>query len=144
MALLDDIKAMASSIGVELKEKKGAWTLKVVVAERKAMLSKKRLEYIAKFRVDDSAKELLFTEMLKESGSGVSSGMDDSSPGFGFKTESYKTGAGPRAGSITEQSNLFGQQYTYTYDWDTIRPWFEQVAQAAGYTFRYSITGGKI
>jgi hypothetical protein len=41
MALIDDIRGMAGSIGAELKEKKGAYTLTLVVAERKAFLSKK-------------------------------------------------------------------------------------------------------
>jgi hypothetical protein len=139
MALIDDIRGMAGSIGAELKEKKGAYTLTLVVAERKAFLSKKRLEYIAKFRVDDVARELRFTEMLKETGSGISSGSEDISPGFGFKAETYKTGAGPREGSITEQSDYFGQQYSYSYDWSAIRTWMEQAAQAAGYVFSYSI-----
>ncbi len=93
MALIDDIRGMASSIGAELEEKKGAYTLTLVVAERKALLTRKKLEYIAKFRVDDTARELRFTEMLKETGSGISSGSEDISPGFGFKTETYKTGS---------------------------------------------------
>jgi hypothetical protein len=144
MALIDDISGMTSSIGAELKEKKGVYTLTLVVAERKAFLSKKRLEYIAKFSVDDAARELRFTEMLKETGSGVSSGGDDISPGFGFKAETYKTGAGPREGGITEQSDFFGKQYSYSYDWNAIRTWMEQAAQAAGYGFSYSIIGGNI
>ena len=139
MALIDDIRGMAASIGAELKEKKGAYTLTLVVAERKALLTRKKLEYIAKFRVDDAARELQFTEMLKETGSGISSGSEDISPGFGFKTETYKTGAGPREGSITEQSDYFGKQYSYSYDWSAIRKWMEQAAQAAGYGFSYSI-----
>jgi hypothetical protein len=41
-------------------------------------------------------KEVRFTEMLKESGSGLSSGgFDHDSPsGFGFKKGTYKTGMG--------------------------------------------------
>ena len=144
MALMDDIRGMAGSSGAELKEKKGVYTLTLVVAERKAFLSKKKLEYIARFRVDDSARELKFTEMLKETGSGVSSGDDGISPGFGFKVETYKTGANPREGSITEQSNYFSKQYSYSFDWSTIRTRIEQAAKASGYSFNYSITGWKI
>ena len=87
MALMDDIRGMVGSIGAELKEKNGAYTLTLVVAERKAFLSKKKFEYIARFRVDDSARELKFTEMLKETSSGVSSGDEGISLGFGFKAE---------------------------------------------------------
>ncbi len=141
LALIDDIKGMAGSTGAELKEKKGVYTLRLTVAERKAALSRKKLEYIARFRVDDAARELRYTEMLKETGSGVSGGTDGMSPGFGFKAETYKTGAGPREGSSTEQSDYFGKQYSYSYDWGAIRTWMEQAAAAAGYSFHYSIVG---
>jgi hypothetical protein len=141
LAFSDDIAQMVASIGAELKEKKGVCTFRLTVAERKAFLSKKKLEYIAKYRLDDTARELRFTEMLKESGSGVSGGGDDMSPGFGFKTETYKTSAGPREGTITEQSQYFGEQYSYSYDFSAIRTWMEQAATAAGYSFNYSVTG---
>lgn len=144
MALIDDIKGMAGSIGAELKEKKGAYTLTLVVAERKAFLSKKRLEYVARFKVDDTAGELRFSEMLKETGAGVSSGVDDISPGFGFKAGTYKTGSGPREGSITEQSDYFGKEYAYSFDWGTIRDWMEQAAGAYGYSFSYTVFGTSI
>lgn len=141
MALTDDIKGMAASVGAELKEKKGVYTLRLVVAERKAFMSKKKLEYVARFTIDDAARQLTYTEVLKETGSGVSSGPEDISPGFGFKTETYKTGAGPREGNITEQSEYFGKQYSYSYDYSAIRNWMEKAAAAAGYAFSYSVTG---
>lgn len=141
MPLIDEIQAMVASNGAEIKEKKGIYTLKVTVAERKAFLSKKRLEYIARFRIDDAARQLKFTEMLKESGSGVSGGgIDDSTPGFGFKAETYKTGAGPREGTISEQSDYFGKECSYSFDFSTIRSRMEQATAAAGYGFEYHLT----
>ncbi|MHB8859036.1 MAG: hypothetical protein ACYC6Z_06085 [Thermoleophilia bacterium] len=126
MSVIEDIKKIADGIAgpsgapAELKEKKGVWTMKAVIAERKAFLSKKKLEYIAKFRIDDATKTIRFSEMLKESGSGLSSGgggFDSGmSPGFGFKKETYRTGAGPREGTIEEQSSLFGKDYDYKFD----------------------------
>lgn len=65
MSVTEDSKALADGVSAELKEKKGVWTLKAVIAERKAFLSKKKLEYIAKFRVDDGAQTIRFSEMLK-------------------------------------------------------------------------------
>ncbi len=140
--LIDELKKLATSIPAEVKEKKGLYTLEAVIAERKAFLSKKKLTYVAKFRIDDPKKELRFTEMLIESGSGVSSGGfdDDISPGFGFKKETYKTGLGPREGTIEEQSRLFGKDYSYKFDFARIRGLVEQEAAKAGYTFRYQIT----
>ena len=138
--LVNEIKKFVEGIPATLKEKRGVHSVEFVVAERKAFLSKKRLTYRAKFRVDEDKKELRFTEMLKESGSGVSSGDSDFGPGFGFKKESYKTGSGPREGSIEEQSQLFGAQYSYTFDFSKVRTFVESEAVKAGYTFKYQIT----
>ena len=56
-----------------------------------------REQYIAKFRILDDQKTIHYCEMLKESGAGISSGGDfDSSPGFGFKAETYKSGGTSR------------------------------------------------
>lgn len=143
MSAIDEIRKIAEGMSAELKEKKGVWTMKAVIAERKAFLSKKKLEYIARFRLDDGSKTIRFSEMLKESGSGISSGGgfdSDMSPGFGFRKETYKTGAGPREGTIEEQSSLFGKDYDYKFDFKEIRDSIEAVAAANGYSFDYKIT----
>lgn len=140
MALMDEAKKIAGDVKGELTEKKGIQTLTATVAERKAFLSKKKLVYTARFRIDDAAKEVRFTEMLKESGFGLSTGDSDTSPGFGFKKESYKTGFGGREGSIEEQSKLFGKDYTYQFDFGAIRKQLEQEAAKAGYRFKYQLT----
>ena len=139
--VLDDIKNYALSIGAEIKEKKGIQELSLTIAERKGFLTKKRLIYAAKFRIDEGAKEIRFSEMLKESGSGISTGggMDDGgSPGFGFKKEVYKSGGG-REGTIEEQSRLFGKDYSYQFDFQVIRKKIEELAQSSGYECRYQI-----
>jgi hypothetical protein len=138
----DDIKKLAESLGTNLEEKKGIYTLKLVVAERKAFLSKKKLEYVAKFRLAQDVKTVKFTEILIESGSGLSmgGGMDEMTPGLGFKVQSYKTSIGPREGSIEEQSVLFGKTYQYKFNFKTIREKFKSITQKAGWNFRYQIT----
>ncbi|MHB8896310.1 MAG: hypothetical protein ACYC99_14185, partial [Candidatus Geothermincolia bacterium] len=104
MALLDGIKAVAESAGLQMEEKRGVYRMRMTVAERKAFLSHKKLQYIASFKIDEAAKKMTFTEMLKETGSGVTGAEDfDESgmtTGFGFKTETYRTGPGPREGTI--------------------------------------------
>jgi hypothetical protein len=134
--LVDQIKTFVEGIPATLREKRGVCSVEFTVAERKVFLSKKKLTYCAKFRVDEDNKELRFTEILKESGSGVSSG----DAGFGFKKERYKTGTGPREGSIEEQSTLFGAQYTYTFDFSKVRTFIEDEALKAGYAFKYQTT----
>ncbi|MDK2982505.1 MAG: hypothetical protein PWQ55_2852 [Chloroflexota bacterium] len=135
MALLDEIKAFAAGIPAEFKEKKGLCELTFVVAERKAFLSKEKLTYTAKFRVDDAGKQVKFTEMLKESSSGMSNS------GASFSTQSFKTGKGGRSESVIEQqANQFGKKYDYQFDFKSVREKIEALAQAAGYEFLYQIT----
>jgi hypothetical protein len=143
MAVVEEVKNYASTIQAEITEKKGVLSLSLVIAERKAFLSKKKLQYLAKLRIDDEGKEITFTEMLKESGSGFSAGggLDDgATTGFGFKKEVYKSGLGGREGMIEEQSRLFGKDYSYRFDFQEIRKTIEALAQSSGYSFKYQIT----
>ena len=136
------IQDYAKSIGAELKDKKGVWTLSKVVAERKAFLSKKKLTYTAKFRIDDDAKQVIFSEYLAEKGSGFSSGggFDDGvSTGVGFSKTSYNTSKDGISGTIQEQSNLFGKQYSYDFKYDEVRTTVEDLAKKAGYEFEYRV-----
>jgi len=117
-------------------QRDGSAKLEAVIAERKAFLSKKKLTYICHFRVDEQAKEVRFFEMLKESGFGVSGGVDNEmSPGFGFKKETYNTFGKERKGSIEEQSKLFGKDYSYRFDFGAFRGAVHRASEDAGYRF---------
>ncbi len=137
---VDEIARFVEGIPADLKEKKGIYSIEFTVAERKALLTKKKLTYSARFRIDEDRKELRFTEMLKEHGSGVSSGGDDLGPGFGFKKETYKLRGGPREGTIKEQSRLFASKYNYAFDFSRIRTLVEETAAKGGYAFTYQLT----
>jgi hypothetical protein len=148
MALAEDIKAVFSECPGEFKESGGKIKFSYLVAERRVFwFMKSKLEYKAEFRVDDAAKEVTFSELLKESGFGVSGGGGFSdgdmgmSPGFGFKKETYNTLSGAREGTIEEQSKIFGQKYEYKFDYGKIRKEVEAVAKKAGYQFTYKIFG---
>ncbi len=54
--MLDEIKAYTNEFGADLSEKKGVWDFSKLIAERKAFLSKKKLTYTAKFRIDEDSK----------------------------------------------------------------------------------------
>ena len=141
-SVLDEIKKSLENRDGKWTEKKGVWSFSTSIAERKAFLSKKKLTYSLKIRVDDGAKVIKFSEMLIEAGSGLSAGGDfDSgmSTGFGFKTESYNTFGGARQGTIEEQSNLFGKNYSYQFDFKEIRLMVQGIVEKAGYTFEYQI-----
>ncbi|MCX6538312.1 MAG: hypothetical protein NT151_05165 [Acidobacteria bacterium] len=140
MSIATDLAALGQSLNAEVTDKKGVIKLEIVVAERKSFLSKKKLTYTIKCKPDDGSKELNYSEMLKESGFGVSSGSDDSEAGFGFKAGTYKTGFGsPTQGTIQEQSTLFGKQYTYSFDWSKIRGQVEDIARKNGYVPKYHV-----
>ncbi|NMC14895.1 MAG: hypothetical protein GYA34_18675 [Chloroflexi bacterium] len=139
--LIGEIKNALANYGGKWNEKKGLWDFSTTIAERKAFLSKKKLTYTMKMRIDDSAKVVKFSEMLIEAGSGFSSGgIDDGmSAGFGFKTESYNTFGGSRKGTIEEQSNLFSKDYSYNFDYKEIRSKISAIVEKAGYKFEYQI-----
>jgi hypothetical protein len=133
--LINNIKEYLQSINAEFKEKKGAGQITLTVAERKTFLSKQKLTYEAKFRVDEKEKVLRFTEMLKESSAGMASA------GAEFTTTNYKTGKGGQQESVIEQqSRLFGKKYDYVFDFKSVRDKIESLAHGSGYDFEYRIT----
>jgi hypothetical protein len=134
MDLLQSVQAYAKSIPAEFKEKKGSCELTFTVAERKTFLSKQKLTYQAKFRIDDGEKMVHFAEILKEASSGMDAGM-------GFQTTSYSTGKGGQQNSVIEQqSDQFGKKYDYQFDFKAIRSQIEKLAKEAGFGFQYQIT----
>ncbi len=141
--MIEEIKKVLEGFNGAWKEKKGLWEFSSLIAERKAFLTKKRLTYSAKIRIDDGSKVVKFSELLTEEGSGFSAGgsYDDDgiSPGFGFKTETYNTFKGAREGNIEEQSNLFGKKYEYKFDYKEIRSKVAEAVKSAGYGFEYQI-----
>jgi hypothetical protein len=142
MNITEKIGKITKETSGKLSKKKGVFSLELQIAERKAFLSRKKLVYICRFRIEKEKKIFKFTETLKESGFGLSTGTDDleMSPGFGFKKTSYNTLSGAREGTIEEQSKLFGKDYSYKFDYGKIRKDFEKIAKAAGYKFAYQIS----
>ena len=138
MTLKEKLVEVSRELPARFEEQKdGTLTLESKIAERKVFLSKKTLTYRARLRVDDEKKQVRFFEMLKETGIGISSGggVDDISPGFGFKKETYKTTGKAREGSIEELSKLFGKDYKYSWDYSAIRKKVELETQNGAYSF---------
>ena len=142
--MIEEIKKALENYNGSWKDKKDVLEFSTTIAERKAFLSTKKLTYQARVKVDDNTKQVNFSEMLIEAGSGLSSGggFDGDtgmSPGFGFKTESYNTMSGAREGNIAEQSNLFGKKFEYSFDYKEIRAKIQEISESAGYEFKYQI-----
>ncbi|MFH1609504.1 MAG: hypothetical protein ABID40_02615 [Candidatus Bipolaricaulota bacterium] len=127
---------LLKGLGGEVKERGGMVEFTRVLAERRAFLARRKLVYRARLRVDEGARAVHLSESLTETSSGLAP-----ESGFGVKTETYKTGAGPREGDITERAKLFGKTYAYTFDHGAIRKAIEALAQEHGYTVHYHITG---
>lgn len=141
--MIEEVQQALSNYDGTWKEKNGVWEFNSVIAERKAFLSKKKLTYQVKMRIDSVNKIINFSEMLIEASSGLSSsggGFDDGmSTGLGFKTETYNTMSGAREGNIEEQSNLFGKKFEYKFDYKDVRVKIEEMAKNAGFEFKYQI-----
>jgi len=139
--MIEEIKKALESYDGEWKEKKGIWEFSATIAERKAFLSKKKLTYSAKMRIDDDTKVVKFSEMLNEPGSGFTSGDydDEGSTGFGFKAGSYNTFSKAREKSIEEQSNIFVKKFEYKFNYKEIRSKAEEAVKSADYRFEYQI-----
>ena len=133
---------IARGLGASLgKGRKGVWTLEWLVAERKALLFRKKVTYLAKFRLDAEARELVFSEMVKETGAGAGEG---SGPGMSFSKGTYKSGKGGREGQFEEQASLLGEKYKLSLDWGAVRRRFEQAATEAGWSFNYKVNPWKL
>jgi len=140
MAIMEEIKKICEDFGGVVKVNKDVCSIEILLAERKVFLSKKKLIYSAKAKINDTEKIVDFSELLKETGLGLSSGGDmEMSPGFGFKKETYNTFGGARKGTIEEQSKLFGKNYAYKFDYASVRNKVEETVQKNGYKFIYKI-----
>jgi len=131
MSLKENLIEVSKNFPAELKEQRdGSLILRFVIAERKVFLSKKKLTYKCKVRVNDEKKVVSFFEMLSESSSGLSAGS-----GFEFKKETFGTKGKEREGGIEEMSRLFGKKFTYSFDYKRIREALKEKVQEAGYAF---------
>jgi len=117
----------------------GTLRLEFVVAEKKAFLFKKKIEFRCRVRVDDQAKTAKYFEMLVEKGSGLGAGGDGLTPGFSFKKETYSLKGKAREETIEEQAKLFGGEFKYTFDYGQVRREVEKAAAELGYSFAVSL-----
>ena len=140
MTLDQTLIAIANEIAeAPTPQKDGSLRLESVLAERKKFLSRRKLTYVCRLRVDDSARQVRFFEMLKESGFGLGAGAGDVGPGVGFKKEVSAASGNARSATIEEQSRLFGKDYRYRFDLGRLREAFRRAAEQAGYTFEITL-----
>ncbi len=138
-SLLTELHRFADAWQLTWSEKHGSVHLERVVAERKAMLGTNKLSYRATITVDEGRREVAFTELLAERGSGLSSMGDDDGMGngFGFQTTSYNTRKDTIADRIEDQARQYARHYTLDFPYARVREVVAQIAAAGGYAFRY-------
>jgi hypothetical protein len=141
MALVEEIKSYFSQgVGATVGGKGQSGEARFIVAEQKSFLSKKTVEYSAKFKVFDDDRVVRFFEMLKESGSGMSAGdAGDVGGGWGVSKGTYKSGFDGREGTIESQGSLLGNKYAFTFDYARIRTTVQAIAEQHGYRFDYQV-----
>lgn len=119
----------------------GTMKLETVVAERKSILSRKKLTYVCRIRVDDRTRAIRFFEKLTEVGFGLSAGGTDDglSPGLAIKREVSVVSGKERRGILREWSRLWGSDYAYRFDPGKFRDMLRQAATDAGYAFEVTL-----
>jgi hypothetical protein len=139
MSVTDAIKSyLSDEAGAQVSCKGQGGEAKLLVAEQKSMLSKKKVEYSAKFKVDDKERVVRFFEMLKESGSGMSGGnAGDFGGGWGVTKTTYKMSGGGLEGTLESQGALLGKKFAFTFDYGRIRNAVKGIAEQNGYRFEY-------
>ena len=137
--VLAELHRFADAWQLTWSQKRDKVQLERVVAERKVMLGTARLTYRATVTIDDARREVVFSELLAEKGSGMSSGGDDgegSGFGFGVQTTSYNTRRDTIANTIEDQARQFSRQYVLDFPYARVREVVAQITAAAGYAFR--------
>jgi hypothetical protein len=138
-ALFAQLKGLAESQQFSVSQKGNVVTASLVIAERTAFMSTAKLEYRAKITVDDRTGEVKFSELLKETGTGLSGGEDSDGmvgAGFGFQSGTYHSGGGVED-DIAEQARRYGKLYTIAFDYAAWRDQAKNLVEAAGYKFKY-------
>ena len=138
--VLTELHRFADAWHLTWSQKKDKVQLERIVAERKVMLGTARLTYRATVTIDDARREVAFSELLAEKGSGMSSGDDGDGSlgmGFGVQTTSYNTRRNTIADTIEEQARQYSSQYALDFPYARVREVVGQIAAAAGYRYRY-------
>ena len=111
-------------------------TITRVLAERSSVLARQKLEYRATIVVDDAKWQVRYSDSLKETGGGFTSGDPGEGAGFGFSGGTYtSTGREGLADDIAEQVTHFAKDYTFDFSYEQWREQVRAIAAEAGYEF---------
>jgi len=63
--LINEVRKLLQNYNGSLEEKQDAYKFETVIAERKSFLSRKKLMYIIKFKIDDIYRKLIVIVKIK-------------------------------------------------------------------------------
>ncbi|HML50252.1 MAG TPA: hypothetical protein PKD84_02430, partial [Propionicimonas sp.] len=130
------LRALAESWQFTWEDSGDKATITRVLAERTSVLARQKLEYRATIIVDDAAWQVRYSDSLKETGGGFTSGDPGESSGFGFSGGTYSsTGGEGLADDIAEQITHFAKAYTFDFSYEQWREQVRTIAAEAGYEF---------
>ncbi len=137
--LVGEILRYAQAAGFTVQQSADQLTLERVVAERKTFLASAKLEYRATVSLDEGRRTARFTELLKESGAGLTSGGGDdgdfgTASGFSFQKSSYNSRKDGIGESIEEQAARFGTKYAPGFPYAEVKGHIARACAAAGYS----------
>jgi hypothetical protein len=137
--LVGEIMRFAQAAGFTVQQSAHQLTLERVVAERKTFLSSAKLEYRATVSLDEGRRTARFTELLKESGAGLTSGGGDdgdfgTASGFSFQKSSFNSRKDGIGESIEEQAARFGTKYAPGFPYAEVKGHIARACAAAGYS----------
>lgn len=128
--------------GELVPQRDGSLKLEQVIAERRRFLSRKKVTYVCRLRVDPEARAVRFYEALKESGFGLSGGGgdDDLGPGLGYCKESYACSGKCRAGTVAERLRGLGGGFTFRFDLGALHEALRACTASAGFSLITCLT----
>ncbi len=113
-----------------------------VIAERKTLFSRHKLNFTASFTLDAEAGEVTYKEILEEQRTGFGAEQDKNNSS-GLPLKKWKTSSGPGGleGLIDGHTTLLKKKYTFGFDYREIRSEIKKTVESNGYKYRYQIWG---
>jgi hypothetical protein len=125
--------------GATFTDRDGVLAVEVPIAERRSLLSRRRLTYSARFRVDEQRRVVRFTEMLKEAGWGLPGSGALGGPGLGVEVRTWKSGRAPREERIDAQARDLAGRFELSFDLGANRAAVRKALGDVGYALEYHV-----
>ena len=108
-----------------------------VLADADWQVGRKKIEYSARLLVRPEERNVIFWEMIKETGMGMGAL-------FSFKKETYRSDGHTRSGTVSEIGyGMNGKVIDYDWDYGQVRNLVENAVRGRGWQFKTALLKGK-